>query len=421
MPLSLRRLARATAIALAAATACSAALAAGPDQSLLDAARAAQPAVVQSLKDMVTIESGSANMQGLTRMADYTSQRLQALGAKVERLPMTTSAAPMVKATLTGTGKRRIMLIGHMDTVYPAGILASQPIREDGNRLYGPGIADDKGGLAVILHSLEILKAQGWKDYAQITVLLNPDEEIGSLGSGETIATLAAQHDVVLSCEPNVAKSVAKSESLLLAAAGTATATMQVKGRSSHAGAAPELGRNALLELAYQMQETRDLAKTIPGAQMNWTQATTTGPLNQIPETASAVGDVRVTASGAAQKLQTALQQKVDAGHLIPDTKTTIAMEEGRPAFVADARSKELAARAQQIYAEMDGRSLILMPGTGGGTDAGFAGRSGKAVVLESFGLSGFGYHARDEYVELDSIVPRLYLMTRMLQEIGKN
>ncbi|PLP99647.1 glutamate carboxypeptidase [Cupriavidus pauculus] len=421
MLLSLRRLAGATAIALAAATACGAALAAGPDQALLDAARAAQPAVVQSLKDMVTIESGSANMQGLARMADYTSQRLQAMGAKMERLSMTTSAAPMIKATLTGTGKRRIMLIGHMDTVYPAGILASQPIREDGNRLYGPGIADDKGGLAVILHSLEILKAQGWKDYAQITVLLNPDEEIGSLGSGETIATLAAQHDVVLSCEPNVAKAVAKSESLLLAAAGTATATMQVKGRSSHAGAAPELGRNALLELAYQMQETRDLAKTIPGAQMNWTQAKTTGPLNQIPETASAVGDVRVTASGAAQKLQTALQQKVDAGHLIPDTKTTIAMEEGRPAFVADTRSKELAARAQQIYAEMDGRSLILIPGTGGGTDAGFAGRSGKAVVLESFGLSGFGYHARDEYVELDSIVPRLYLMTRILQEIGKN
>lgn len=421
MPLTLRRLASATAIALAAATACGAALAASPDPALLDAARAAQPAVVQSLKDMVTIESGSANIQGLARMADYTSQRLQAIGAKVERLPMTTSAAPMVKATLTGTGKRRIMLIGHMDTVYPAGILASQPIREDGNRLYGPGIADDKGGLAVILHSLEILKAQGWKDYAQITVLLNPDEEIGSLGSGETIATLAAQHDVVLSCEPNVAKAVAKSESLLLAAAGTATATMQVKGRSSHAGAAPELGRNALLELAYQMQETRDLAKTVPGAQMNWTQAKTSGPLNQIPETASAVGDVRVTASGAAQKLQTALQQKVDAGHLIPDTKTTIAMEEGRPAFVADTRSKELAARAQQIYAEMDGRSLILIPGTGGGTDAGFAGRSGKAVVLESFGLSGFGYHARDEYVELDSIVPRLYLMTRMLQEIGRN
>ena len=170
MPHPLRRLALAAAAALTLAGHAALAAAPGaPDAALLDAARAAQPAVVQSLKDMVSIESGSANIEGLTRMADYTSRRLQALGAKVERLPMKTSAAPMVKATLTGTGKRKIMLIGHMDTVYPAGILATQPLREDGNRLYGPGIADDKGGLAVILHSLEILKAQGWKDYAPVS------------------------------------------------------------------------------------------------------------------------------------------------------------------------------------------------------------------------------------------------------------
>ncbi|MGO4305798.1 M20/M25/M40 family metallo-hydrolase [Cupriavidus sp. RAF12] len=416
MPLSLRRIAVAAALAFA----CGSAMAAGPDAGLLDAARAAQPAVVQSLKDMVSIESGSADGEGLARMAAFTGKRLAALGAKVERLPATRGAGGMVKATLTGTGKRRIMLIAHMDTVYPANILATQPIREEGNRLYGPGIADDKGGIAVILHALEILKAKGWNDYAQLTVLLNSDEEVGSVGSGETIAALADQHDVVLSCEPNVAKAVAKSESLLLGAAGTASATMSVKGRSSHAGAAPELGRNALLELAYQLQQTRDVATTVPGSQLNWTTAKAGDARNQIPETASAFGDVRVTAGGAAQKLQAALQEKVSAGHLVPDTQTTVTMEEGRPAYVADARAKELARRAQQIYAELDGRTLMLIPGTGGGTDAGYAGRSGKAVVLESFGLSGFGYHARDEYIELDSIVPRLYLMTRMLQEIGR-
>jgi glutamate carboxypeptidase len=417
MPLSLRRLA----IAAAATTICSAAAAASPDAALLGAAQSAQPAVVQSLKDMVSIESGSANAEGLARMADYTAKRLQAIGAKVERIAPAKGHGPIVKATLTGTGKRKIMLIAHMDTVYPAGILKTQPIREDGNRLYGPGIADDKGGIAVILHSLEILKAQGWKDYAQLTVLFNADEEIGSDGSGETISSLADQHDVVLSCEPNAAKAVAKSESLLLGAAGTASATMQVKGRSSHAGAAPELGRNALLELAYQLQQTRDVASLVPGSQLNWTMAKAGVVGNQIPESASAFGDVRVTASGAAQKLQVALQDKANAGHLIPDTQTTVTMVEGRPAYVADARAKDLAKRAQQVYAELDDRSLLLIPGTGGGTDAGYAGRSGKAAVLESFGLSGFGYHARDEYVELDSIAPRLYLMTRMLQEIGKN
>src|SRR4029079_10739056 len=125
----------------------------------------------------------------------------------------------IVKATFAGTGKARILLMGHLDTVYPEGILASQPIRQDGNRLYGPGIADDKGGLAVILHTVELLKVTGWRDYARLTVVMNPDEEIGSIASAELIATLAAEHDYVLSCEPTAAKAVAKQEGLLLGAA----------------------------------------------------------------------------------------------------------------------------------------------------------------------------------------------------------
>ena len=88
---------------------------------------------------------------------------------------------------------------------------------------------------------------------------------------------------------------------------------------------------------------------------------------------------------------------------------------------MAGERGLALAKRAQAIYAELDGRKLILHPSTGGGTDAGFASRSGKAVVLESLGLAGWGYHAKDEYIELDSIVPRLYLTPRLLQESAKN
>jgi glutamate carboxypeptidase len=395
--------------------------AAAPDAPLLAAARAAEPALIESLKQMVAIESGSSNEAGLAAMATYTEKRLAALGASTERVAPSAGRSPIVQATFSGTGTRRIMLIAHMDTVYPAGTLASQPIRLDGNRLYGPGIADDKGGIAVILHALDILKGQGWRDYAQLTVLFNADEEVGSTGSGDIIARLADRHDVVLSCEPTAAKAVVKTEALLLGASGTATATMEVKGRAAHAGAAPDQGRNALLELAYQLQQTREVAKTVPGTQLNWTTARAGQVRNQIPEQASATGDVRVTVNHGAAALKTALQNKVAEGRLIPDTQTTIAMAEGRPAFAANERGRALAKRAQQIYAELDGRPLALAEGTGGGTDAGFAGRSGKAAVVESFGLAGFGYHARDEYIELDSIVPRLYLMTRLLQDIGRD
>jgi glutamate carboxypeptidase len=402
------------------AVVCAAGAQAAADSALLSAAQHAQPAVVTTLKEMVAIESGSANVPGLLRMADYTEKRLQALGARTERLPVGRGpGGTMVKGSFSGTGRARILLIAHMDTVYPEGTLAAQPIKEEGNRLYGPGIADDKGGIAVILHSLQLLRDVGWRDYAQLTVLFNPDEEIGSIGSGETIAALADQHDVVLSCEPTAAKSVARQEALLLGASGTATATIEVKGRSSHAGAAPELGRNALLELSYQLLQTRDLAKGVPGAQLNWTTAKAGEVRNQIPERAVAGGDVRTTQPDAAARLESALQQKVKSGHLVPDTETTVKVEVGRPPFMAGDAGRALAEHAKAIYAELDGRPLALVPMTGGATDAAFAGRSGKAVVVESFGLAGFGYHARDEYVELDSIVPRLYLMSRLLQDIG--
>lgn len=419
---AVRRLATAVLLVCAAAgTATFAGLAhAAPDATLLEAARAAQPKLIDSLKEMVSIESGSRNAAGLAQMAAYAEKRLAALGATTERVKPKSGDSPIVKGTLTGNGKARIMLIAHMDTIYPPNTLATQPIRQDGNKLYGPGIADDKGGIAVILHALEILQARGWRDYARITVLLNADEEIGSDGSGELIAALGEQHDVVLSCEPTAAKAVVKAEALLLGASGTASATMEVKGRAAHAGAAPEHGRNALLELAYQLQQTRDIAKSVPGTQLNWTGAQAGVVRNQIPEVAVATADVRTTVKDGPQQLKAALERKVAESRLIPDTHTTVSMEVGRPPFVVNDKGRALAKRAQQIYAELDGRPLALAEGTGGGTDAGYAALSGKPAVVESFGLAGFGYHARDEYIEIDSIVPRLYLMTRMLQEIGK-
>jgi glutamate carboxypeptidase len=392
---------------------------AAPDEKLRTAAEAAKPALIDTLRDMVMIESGSADVEGLAKMADFTEARLKALGAKTERRKATRGAgADIVIGTFDGTGSRKLMLIAHMDTVYQRGILASQPYRVDGNRIYGPGIADDKGGIAVVLHALKILSDAGWRDYARLTVLFNPDEEVGSIGSGELIAELADQHDVVLSCEPTAAAPAARNDALLLGASGTATGTMEVKGRAAHAGAAPQLGRNALIELSHQLLQTQDIAKSIPGTQLNWTTAEAGTVRNQIPEKATAGADIRVTVPDGVEKLQAALNEKVK-NRLVPDTETTVKIEVGRPAFVASDRGRALAKEGQAIYSEIE-RTLDVVEMTGGATDAGFANRSGKAIVVESFGLAGFGYHARDEFIDTGSIVPRLYLMTRLLMELGK-
>ena len=208
-------------------------------------------------------------------MADFTEARLKALGAKTERRKTTRGAgADMVIGTFEGTGSQEADADRRIWTrCISTASSRRQPYRVDGNRIYGPGIADDKGGIAVILHALKILNDAGWRDYAKLTVSFNPDEEVGSIGSGEIIAELADQHDVVLSCEPTAAAPAAKNDGLLLGASGTATGTMEVKGRASHAGAAPQLGRNALIELAHQLLQTADIAKSIPGTQLNWTTA----------------------------------------------------------------------------------------------------------------------------------------------------
>jgi glutamate carboxypeptidase len=388
---------------------------AAPDERLKAAAEQAKPALIETLHDMVMIESGSSDVAGLKAMADFTEAWLKALGATTERRKTTRGAgADMVIGTFEGTGKRKLMLIAHMDTVYLPGILKTEPYHVDGDLIYGPGIADDKSGIAVILHGLQILKDRGWRDYARLTVSFNPDEEVGSIGSGEIISELADQHDVVLSCEPTAAR----HESLRLGASGTATGTLDVTGRASHAGGAPDRGRNALIELAHQLLQTQDVAKSIPGTQLNWTTAKAGTVRNQIPEHATAGADIRLTIPDGIAKLQAAINDRI-RNHLVPDTEVRMTIEPGRPAFVAGEPGRALAEEGKAIYAEIN-RPLDVVGMTGGATDAGYANRSGKAVVVESFGLAGSNMHAHEEYIDTASIVPRLYLLTRMLIEQGK-
>jgi len=150
--------------------------------------------------------------EGLGRLAEIIRAKLAGLGAKAELVDVNAAIVKMhdappavgkvVVARFEGGGSRRIMLLGRMDTVYPRGTLAKRPFRIEGGRAFGPGIADDKGGIALILHSLTMLKSLGFRDYRMLTVVINADEEISTLGARDLITRLGAAHDVVLSCEP---------------------------------------------------------------------------------------------------------------------------------------------------------------------------------------------------------------------------
>jgi len=395
------------------------ATAAKPDAKLLDAANSEQSALIETLKSLVMIESGSDDAVGLATIADFLYSRLQTLGFTIEREKSSTEVgAETLVGTMTGSGRQKIMLMAHMDTIYDTGILQTQPYQIDGNKMYGPGIADAKGGIALILHALKILADTGWTDYAELTVLFNPDEETGSRGSGEIISKMADQSDTVLSFEPTGTS--ASGVWLLLGTASYASVRMEVTGRGSHAGSAPETGRNAIIELAHQLLQTQDVAKNITGAQLNWTNIVSDQAINQIPDLAIAIGDGRITVPGAEKELRVALQAKVNESKLVPNTQTNVAVDIIRPGFVATSAGYQVAELARTIYKEIHGGGFWLVPMTKGATDAGYAGRSRKAAVVESLGLPGADYHASNEYIEIDAIPRHLYLVTRLLTELGQ-
>ena len=385
-----------------------------------------KPALLATLSEIVAIESGSRDLAGLSRLADLLANRLKALGGSVDVIPagpeiyqMQDTPAELgqtVRATFTGTGKTKILLIAHMDTVYPHGSIARQPFRIDGDRAYGLGIADDKQGVAVILHVLAMLQQLNVRDYGTLTVLINGDEEISSPGSRALLTRLGAEHDAVLSFE----SSLAESDKLALATSGIASVNLTVHGRGAHSGASPEKGVNALDELAHQILQTRDLSEPKLGLKMNWTQAQAGVTRNMIPPEAVAHADVRVLRNADYVRIEEKVREKIK-NKLLPASEVKVVFERRRPPLEPTTASRALGAHAQMIYREIDRVLIVDDVAEGGGTDAAFAALQAKGPVVERLGLRGYGAHStQDEYVLLDSIEPRLYLATRLITEIAQ-
>lgn len=397
-----------------------------PVDAVLALAKKEKAPLLESLRELCNIESGSRDTEGLAKIAELIAGRLKALGGEVQLVDVGADVYRMedtpqrlgqvVRATFKGSGSKNILLIAHMDTVYPRGALEKQPFRIDGNRAYGLGIADDKQGIALILHTLAILKASGFGEFGTLTVLINADEEISSPGSRKLITQLGAEHDVPMSFEG----SLVTSDKLALATAGIASVTLDIKGRASHAGGAPERGVNALYEMSHQIMQARDLSDPATGVKFNWTLAKAGQVRNMIPPEAQAQADVRVLRVADYDGIEKKIRERVKV-QLLPESKIELIFERRRPPLEASPASLALSKHAQAVYRELGKELVVDSIAEGGGTDAAFAALATKNAVIERFGLQGFGAHTTDaEYVLIDSIEPRLYLATRVIMDIAR-
>jgi glutamate carboxypeptidase len=402
-------------------------LAPAPDVAVQSAAAAQKQPLLDSLKELVNIETGSRDTEGINQATELLAAKLRALGGQVQFIEAQESTTyrmadtpdkigRMVKATFTGTGSKRILLIAHIDTVYLKGMVAKQPFRIDGNRAYGLGISDDKQGVAMVVHVVALLKAINFNEFGTLTVLVNGDEEISSPGSRAELTKAGGEHDAVLSFE----SSRVESDKLSLATSGIASVELKVEGRASHAGAAPERGVNALYELSHQILQMRDLSQNDKGLKLNWTVSQAGSNRNVIPAYATAQADVRVLRVADYDGIEATVREKAKT-QLLPQAKVTVNFERRRPPLEVTAANRKLAAHAQAIYAELGRKLVVDDQPEGGGTDAAFAALQTQAAVVERFGLQGFGGHSADnEYVLLDTIEARLYLAARVVMDVAR-
>ncbi|MET0274879.1 MAG: glutamate carboxypeptidase [Phenylobacterium sp.] len=402
----------AAAVLLAAGVAEAAPRATPKDARLWAAAQAVRPAQLKLLEEAVNIDSGTGDVDGGRKVTALLVPRLKALGMTVETVPAEIPGLPdNTVATLKGTGKGRILMIGHIDTVFDPGTVARRPYRVEGDTAYGPGVGDEKGGVIQGLYALELLKQVGFKDFRQIVFLIETSEERGSPGTRKLIDRLVRDADVELNLEPGDAPDI-----LTVWRKGSNSFYIDVKGRAAHAGVAPQDGRNAAVELIHQLQVLDRYPKSGDGMTANLTLMSAGSRYNIIPEDASAAINVRVRDKADADQVARDLEASAKTT-IVPDTKVTIRREASFPPLPNNPATDALAARAQAIYA---GLGLTLgTGGNGGASESALAAEAG-VPALDGLGPVGGGFHSEKEYLDLRTVTPRLYLLTKLIMELGK-
>jgi glutamate carboxypeptidase len=389
------------------------------DVTELDALRAAietdQPAYLADLARLVNTDCGSYTPEGVDQIGAFVADFLRTLGADVELRPDPDARlGTTVIGTLHGpAGAPRVLLIGHMDTVFDPGTAAARPFAIAEGIATGPGVTDMKSGLLAGLYALKALvAAPGGLPFERITFIANPDEEIGSPTSSPHIRALAADVDACL-----VLECARANGDIVSARKGILDTRITIHGRAAHAGVEPEKGRSAVLEASRLIRDLHDLNGRWPGVTVNVGVVRGGTRPNVVAERCDLEVDVRSTTGAGLDEAEAAIRA-LAAATTVPDTTADVAITVGWRPMEKLARSGRLVEHAQAVA-----RSLgfsVADAATGGASDANTT--SGMGVpTLDGLGPIGGNDHSPAEYLEVDSIVPRTTLLAGLLVAIARD
>ena len=373
------------------------------------------PAYLADLEQLVNIDCGSYTPTGVDEVGAWTGRFLAALGANVEHRP---DPEGRYGATVVGTfegraGAPRVLLIGHMDTVFDPGTAAARPFRIEDGVAYGPGVTDMKSGLLAGLYAIKALVGElGGVPFERLTFIANPDEEIGSPTSTPHIRAAAEHVDAcfVLEC-------ARANGDIVSARKGILDTRITVEGRAAHAGVEPEKGRSAILEASRIVRDLHALNGRWPGVTVNvGVIAGGTRP-NVVAERCHLEVDMR-SADGEGLDAVDAAVREIAAAREVPDTTTTVHVMAGWRPMEKLARSGRLVEHAQAVAARLGFE--VKDTSTGGASDANTT--SGMGVPsLDGLGPIGGNDHAPAEYLDVDSIVPRTTLLAGLLLAVARD
>lgn len=368
-------------------------------------------AYLDDLTVLAAIDSGSYDKAGVDAVQDWFARRLATLGAEVERVRNTRFGDDLI-ARVPGRGRGRVLLLGHADTVYPAGTGAERPVRIVGERVLGPGTCDMKAGLLAGVYALEALRALEQDDFELVTFVIVSDEEIGERHSVELLKREGERHDAILTLE-----AARENGDIVTARKAVAWYTLRAFGKAAHAGVEPEKGASATVALAHAIIEAAALNGLRDGVTINIAPIEGGRAPNVVADFAQARLDVRAWANADLLAAERALR---DLASRSPVAGVRLEVERepgsGMPAMERTPGVARLEAEAIAIAAEL-GFSL-RGAATGGASDISFAGHAGTPG-LDGLGPVGGLDHSPDEYVLLPSIVPRIALLAELIRRCG--
>lgn len=366
---------------------------------------------LDELRPLIDVDCGTYTLEGIESIAaQFEAKFAQLTGWQVTRIDCGKAGVGLEIRNQPHSEQIDVMLIGHMDTVFPVGTAAQRPMSTDEDKAYGPGVSDMKSGLLNIVYAMRNLD-QSVLDKLSICICMNPDEETGSIHSVDWIQSVAKQAKTVL-----VAEAARADGGLVKARKGMARYKLTFNGVAAHAGNEPEKGRSAITEMANWILAINSMTNFESGTTLNVGVVSGGAGANIVPEHAQAIVDVRFWNNAEYDAIDTKI--KVKAQKPFGEGVTVqVEREAYKPSMVPSEETQALMTLVQTAADEL--AIDINWKEVGGGSDANNTAILG-VPTLDGLGPIGAGFHSDQEYLLLASIEPRIKLLMRVLEKLAQ-